>query len=143
MSEEEHISEFYPQEDAPDEEYVQRPRRSLWGLITLGVVVATVIAALLMLRDCGAGTADTSDRGGKSIGSVSGRKPTAGMVSVWLQSGAQINAVLASADVDHGSYVDMGDSRWVVEVTPGSEKKAARAISRQKGVHDAGLVYER
>lgn len=134
----------YTYEPTADEiEDAERPRRSLWGLVALVTVIIVVVIVLMLLRDCGGVRSAVSERGGKSIEVIEGYDPMKGAVSVWLSEGTSLDAVLSAAGVNATGRLDMGDGRWVLDVEPGTEKRAITALAGQQGVHDAGRVYER
>lgn len=128
---------------AEEIEESERPRRSLWGLVAIITVAAVVIIVLMLLRDCGGVRSAVSQLGGKSIESVEGSKPMEGAVSLWVTEDANLDEVLSSAGVNPTGRLDLGGGRWVVDVAPGTEERAAAALVKQSGVYDAGRVYER
>ncbi|MDZ4170272.1 MAG: hypothetical protein U1E26_11560 [Coriobacteriia bacterium] len=135
------IAEPYDPADPDAEE--QRPKRSLWGLVLTILGIIAIILLLLLLRDCGGADSGASDDGDKVIVRVSGLEPVDGVISIWITQDADINEVLAAAEVRSTNILDMGDGRYVVETGRGSEAKVIAAIKRTAGVNDAGRVFER
>ncbi|TLM98364.1 MAG: hypothetical protein FDZ75_02520 [Actinobacteria bacterium] len=136
------INETPEQLTADEQQQVEKPKRSLWGLLAIVATIVIIILILLLLRDCGGG-AKSGDQGGKEIVPVSGFKPVEGLVSVWVKSGTGIDTVLGAASVRTIDLMDLGEGRYVITVEPGREKAAAAALIRTQGVYDAGLVYQR
>jgi len=130
----------YEPADLEDEEPTRR--RSLWGLVPVLVAIAIIIIVLLLLRDC-AGTQSPDDDGrGKTIEDISGLTPVEGVISLWIDEGADIDEVLAAAGVTAEADIDLGGGRHVLDVAAGSEKTAIAALERTPGVNDAGRVFE-
>lgn len=124
-------------EDEDDEEREGRRSR---GIISIIIAIVIVIIVLLMLKDCGG-----SERGGKdddtrSIIGATENKYEKGYVAIWLRSGQNLRQVLAAAGVPYQGAIDMGDGKWVIAVTPGSEKVTATLLLNH-GVWDADLVW--
>lgn len=144
MSNEELDTEVAPADPTIEEiEEAQEPQRSLWGLLALVIAVVVVVVVLLMLRGCGGSSALSASRAGKTIEAVKGHDPVSGSVSLWVAEGKSVDTVLRAADVEAGGRLNLGEGRWVVDVAPGTEARAIKALGRQEGVHDAGRVYER
>lgn len=125
-------------------EAAERPRRSLWGLVPVIVLIVVVlVVAVLMMRDCAGRTGATPGRGTFRIDPVEGMKPMEGAIAVWISSSADIEAVIRSARVPVTERLDLGQGRWVLRVAPGTEGEAVKRFKTHPGVHDAGRVYER
>ncbi len=119
----------------------ERPRRTLWGVLALVATIVIVILLLLLLPRCSGSGADSNTNNDKTIVAVPKLPPVEGAVSLWIATGSDIDRVLAAAGVE-GAYIDLGQGRYVIEVPPGTEKRAAAKLVSQEGVYDAGLVYE-
>lgn len=132
------IADVSEVQDTTEEE---RPRRELMTLVSILLLVVLVILVLLMLRGCGS-TSGLDTRGAKTITSVEGAEPLDGVISVWVEEGTNLTAALSKAGVSHEDIADLGDGRYLVVVSQGVERDAARRLAAQPGVYDVGLVYE-
>jgi hypothetical protein len=126
----------------PAEQPKAEPRRTLWGVLLIILIIALVIFLLLLLRSCGGEAEGQGQQGGKSIEALPTANPVDGAVSVWIDGSVPIKRVLSNAHVVAIRIINMGRGRYVVDVVQPPPGRAARAIARQRGVYDAGLVYE-
>jgi hypothetical protein len=139
-----------PIENTPQGEYdeqveplePEKPRRSLWTLLLVISAIVILILILLMLRGCASG-ATSPDAKGKEIVPVEGFDPMPGLVSIWIAKDTSTESVLQAAHVSSHAVLDLGDGRYIVTVSAGDEPRAVASLKQQKGVYDAGRVYER
>lgn len=112
------------------------------GFVRGTLILIVVILILLLFRGCGRSTSESGGtQGTKTIEAVEGSEMVDGMVSLWVEDGADAGEVLSGASVSATGRIDMGDGHWVVTVPSGSEKAAVKSLKRAPGVVDAGLVY--
>jgi hypothetical protein len=122
--------------DYLDEEEDEEERRPL-HLIGLALVIVALIM-ILLLRLCG--LPDTGSQGGaKQIIGVPEKHPLPGSISVWVAPGTSIDTVLSG--IQSSKVTDLGQGRYVVDVTEGLEVEVVKALRERPGVYDAGLVY--
>lgn len=128
--------------DAGTPEQEPRRRRGLMGLVSLLLSILLIIIVLMLLRGCGVSTSGGDDSGRtRTIEPVLGSDEVAGLVSVWLGQGADIDEVLARAGVSAAGKTQVEQGYYVVEVATGTEQEAVAALKRTGGVVDAGLVF--
>lgn len=119
-----------------------RSNRGILGLVGVVIVLVVVALILLMFRGCEAEKNTGSTSGGaKEIVPVAGMAPDPGCVSVWVDGGGDIEAILRIAGLEDSTATSMGGGRYVISVPPGTEESVVRLLAGMNGVHDAGLVY--
>jgi hypothetical protein len=107
------------------------------------VIIILFAIVLFLLRQCGSPLPRGADEEGtKRIEAVETMQPVPGTVSVWIAETTNIDRVLLGAGISPRSVTDLTEGRFVVEVEPAQTEDAAERIAQQKGVYDAGLVYE-
>lgn len=141
MADEQNIDLQSSAHEAALREEKPRNRRTLWGLVVLVILIVLVVLLLLLLRDCGGGR-DAGDAATKTIEAVEGLEPVPGVISVWLKPDVDVEQAISDAGIEASDALDMGEGRYVLQVTEGSEDQAVEAVAALGTVYDAGLVYQ-
>ena len=130
-------------DSAPESEHEPERRRSPWSWLLAAVVIILFAIVLFLLRQCGSPLPKGAEKeGNQRIEAVETMQPVPGTISVWIAETTNIDRVLLGAGISPRSVTDLTEGRFVVEVEPAQTEDAAERISQQRGVHDAGLVYE-
>lgn len=130
-------------EDWPGPEGDEGERAAPQPARLLGVLLlfVTLIVLLLLLQDCGGSGISDSGDDKRQIEEVENAEPVDGLVSLWVEPGVDVEFVIAKSGVKSQGSTDLGESRYVIEVVPGSESRSVEALQSVRGVYDAGLVY--
>jgi hypothetical protein len=117
-------------------------RRSLVLVLAVALTIVIIILVLLMLRGCDSVLNSANRRSSTNqIVPVAGQPPVDGAVSVWVDTGSDLELVLSEAGINRTGVVDMGGGRFIVDVQPGTEVEAIRRLKDISAVYDAGRVY--
>lgn len=130
--------ELYRLQVQEEEEAEPRDRVHLLSLVL--IIGAGVL--ILLLSGCPVPGGETAGVGQKNIVPVPGKPAAEGSVSVWIDQGHTLTSVLRAAGVQSQGTDLLGNGRYVIQVTPGTEASSVEALRSTGGVIDAGLVYD-
>lgn len=127
---------------ARQQEATAQPAREPLRLVSLVLILIAALLIVLLMLDMWGPTGSESRVNRRSIETVPGKRPIAGTIAVWVEGDSRVEDVLADAGVSHGDLTDLGQGRYVVEVTEGTEVQAVRTLKGRPGVSDAGYVFD-